>query len=130
MKERDGSDQHRCDACLPIYAVPQALGGFEEEVGPRAALPLYRLIVGSSVSLSWQRCTDPREVPLRKGARQGTVEAPQVWDILMEHTLADVVGNGIVKDTALSCRTSIPGQRPRTPSNRLMEPRSGTAPRI
>lgn len=68
--------------------------------------------------LSRLECTDPRKISLRKGARQDTVEAPQVWDNMTGHTLARVVekwerqGHGI----------GLPGVGPRPSAEEAIEP--------
>lgn len=61
-------------------------GTLKAKLGCRCALPLFRILVGTSCNICW--CGEVLEEPrhLRQGGRQGTVEMATVWEAYVDHT--------------------------------------------
>lgn len=65
-------------------------GALSRKIGKRRALPLTRLLLGTTPNGQWSGHTDSDKVAMWRGGRQGTVEMPSLRDLYLEHTIGRI----------------------------------------
>lgn len=57
------------------------------KLGKRRAVPLVRLLLGTTFNVQWAEHVDDASISMWRGGSQGTAEMPPFWELYLDHAL-------------------------------------------